>query len=420
MKTIPVFSFEIDSYYKRNQTLKDSKNSLNKEVNVKIQKAIEYTKSCSTEDLYTNVRNQINADSAGFGVIGGLEGWCEKEGNLDKINPPPSDQSIYYGTSFESITSMGFWLHLYNSSASFISKNTLKAKIKIRKIIDKTNDPIILCKVPPELQEAARRILLQGNAPGGGGPPPSGMGGGPPGSRPDLDKCGPPAPNKEMHEEMEKMMEVMKKLNENNIMNCIMTAANKKMPEQGGNLESMIDVSGHRIGCDKLGHFFDQGQEYFKEAYKITGSQIAPIQNGLQKALDHGKSQEEGMYGLSGTGVKSYGDLSANYGGLLFWENLAQSENPIVKCVDGKFKQLRDFDFNEYVTDAWDEGTNCSDYKSTEFKSNVEKNLKLLSTSCPAEEKKCIALADQYPTEVLKEIIGPTCTQMIAKAKGVK
>lgn len=162
-------------------------------------------------------------------------------------------------------------------------------------------------------------------------------------------------------------------------------------------VEPSIMVSGHLIGVDKMGHFAGQGFEYFEKIHSSNGS--------LKDALDYGIGLEEGIYGLSSTGVKSYGDLSANFQGLNFWENLMLAEHPYIECEGGKLKQVKQFEIEKYTTDAMDEAINCSDF-SNYNQNQVNENFNILETSCPAEVDKCEALVKMPCAEY---IISPKC-----------
>ena len=128
-----LYGFEVDSFYRRNVEIRDSIDILNKEINTKIQNAVNKTNSCNIEELYTNVRNQINADSSGLGIIGGMENWAKRNNLIDRVESPPSEKSIYYGTSFESVTSIGFWLHLYYVALDTLKNGKTKTKLVIKK-----------------------------------------------------------------------------------------------------------------------------------------------------------------------------------------------------------------------------------------------------------------------------------------------
>lgn len=109
-------------------------------------------------------------------------------------------------------------------------------------------------------------------------------------------------------------------------------------------LNPSIKVGGILIGSDKLGHFFQQGLEYYQKATAAGGS--------LESAKSYGKGTEEGNYGLLTTGIYSNADLSANLSGYEFWTALVN--NPSLK-----------FDIKKYVTKSWNEEFNPNFYADT-------------------------------------------------------
>jgi hypothetical protein len=99
------------------------------------------------------------------------------------------------------------------------------------------------------------------------------------------------------------------------------------------------------IGSDKLGHFFQQGYQYF-EKYKEGASEL--------ETEEFGEKLENEEYGLGnnsafGSGVFSFADLEANRQGLEFYKEL--NKNPHLT-----------FDINKYVNDQWNEEINKNLY----------------------------------------------------------
>jgi hypothetical protein len=417
---LPAHAFEIDSFYQRDRNIKDSTSVVNQEINKKIQTAVSMTKSCDLKELYTNVRNQINADSSGLGIVGGVENWAEKNPAIEKIDPPSTDDSIYSNTNFESVFKVGFWLKLWGTLKDNSSQSVAKAKIAVRKLMSGSADPIEICKVPEGKKESAKKMIEMSKHKGGpggrppgpppgdmqagngdarGGPPPGGPGGGGPGG-------GPGGPGGFDSEFME-----------SDAGKCMKLVLNFKDRGNNVTLQSIVKVNGVHIGSDKFGHFFDQGFDLFQKEHSITANSLTNEKDGLDKALDYSTSTEDGMFGLKGSGVKSYGDLSANYGGSVFWNDLSSGNNPIVSCQDGKYKLARAFDFKDYVTDAWDEGINCSEY-SADMTKQVEENLKARNLSCPVEVAKCQGLEKKYSAQVLGKILSPVCKKAMTAASG--
>lgn len=126
-------------------------------------------------------------------------------------------------------------------------------------------------------------------------------------------------------------------------------------------LQGSLNLEGHVIGPDKLGHFFDQGYDLM-EVFIEEGQD----KKAFQSAMYESNRLEEGFYGLKASDVKSYGDMGANFSGLTFFYNLLSGKNPQVTCNEstGKYKLNYHFDFGQYVNDSWDEGINCSFFES--------------------------------------------------------
>ena len=109
---------------------------------------------------------------------------------------------------------------------------------------------------------------------------------------------------------------------------------------------------------------------------------------------------------MSTTGVVSYGDLMANHSGLQFWLSLTDGANPLFKCMQGQWKQVRPFDFSQYVNSGWDEAINCSEFREYTAKA-VEKNQETLEKKsaqrgkkdrylCPVSTGECKKLSKQF------------------------
>lgn len=146
---------------------------------------------------------------------------------------------------------------------------------------------------------------------------------------------------------------------------------------------SSIRLNQQIIGTDKLGHFFSQGYEYL-------------FQKDWHSALLYGASLEDGVYGKDYSGVYSYGDLNANFNGYLFWKSVTGGSSPYVACVNGRYVQKKKFTWKTYVSAAWDEGINCSEFVSKEYKESVEGQERALGLKCPLEPKACQTLV-QHP-----------------------
>lgn len=125
------------------------------------------------------------------------------------------------------------------------------------------------------------------------------------------------------------------------------------------NPDPPINLAGHIVGTDKLSHFFEEGYDFYEDYAS---------HNDLAKAQKESEDTEEhlGTWGLSASGVKSYGDLQANFDGFLFYRNLLEGNDPYVHCNQdtGKYQLAKPFNFADYIDASYDEGVNCSIFKS--------------------------------------------------------
>lgn len=171
---------------------------------------------------------------------------------------------------------------------------------------------------------------------------------------------------------------------------------------------SLVRIGDLVIGSDKFGHFMGQGYEYY-----LVGS----TENGLAR----GDLLERGVLGFGSTGVYSYGDLSANFGGSLFYKNLYGSPNAHVLCQDNAFipNPNKPFRWEDFVTPAWDEGINCSGYKSAKVKATIDKTIREeeekqgIALACPLTKEQCkkaiATVLQRYGKAVTRATISPAC-----------
>jgi hypothetical protein len=178
------------------------------------------------------------------------------------------------------------------------------------------------------------------------------------------------------------------------------------------------------IGADKFGHFIQQGYEYFQQVYleqdlykkKLQNKSVnmskniyrtvknimsRPFFNGadyddyfhltdrgftdvleererelINQALFYGVSLEDGAFGMATTSVKSHADLIANYNGMIWWTELTEIRlrnirNPYFRCVNSKWKMVRQMDWSDYIDPLWDESVNCSSFSSVKVEKKV-------------------------------------------------
>lgn len=141
---------------------------------------------------------------------------------------------------------------------------------------------------------------------------------------------------------------------------------------------STIDVNGTLFGTDKLVHFVHMGHIYYG-AYLDARQSGAPEAEAMSRAaaLSGGGNiilSESGLLGLWVTGIRSNGDLAANYAGLKFYRNLTEPVRigktvlPPMLVRDGLYWRLddrvrptSDF-FSVFITPHWNEALNPNTY----------------------------------------------------------
>lgn len=197
-----------------------------------------------------------------------------------------------------------------------------------------------------------------------------------------------------------------------------------------------VNYQGNIISGDKLGHFLHSGFEMWAFARNVTGKKTRdqrglfsktfdlfayttsssfhrlyqniesyrtvgiPAWNETEWAVALSLAQEEGWWGLLGTGIKSYADMASNIEGYHFWSDLTEGPNPYYQCVNKKWKLVRNFTWSSYVSAAWDEGVNCSSYAHPN-------NAKTLQGYCPVKASACFEIQERYRD--FPELISPTC-----------
>lgn len=169
----------------------------------------------------------------------------------------------------------------------------------------------------------------------------------------------------------------------------------------GACCDPVINLGGKRVGVDKVDHFLGHGFVYYKNVQTTKR---------VSSALAIGLRRESSAFGLGSTGVKSYGDLAANYQGYLFWKKLLDGPDALIQCKDDRYFLNQKADISPHVDDAWDETINCSSYSAQDVANAVENQIKKVSNgkTCPLEPEKCVGLKTRYGSYV-KEILHPKC-----------
>jgi hypothetical protein len=167
-------------------------------------------------------------------------------------------------------------------------------------------------------------------------------------------------------------------------------------------MATLINFNGHLVGDDKFQHFAGTGYNYFKNYYLKN--------NSIESTLDIGNGDENGILGSVTTGVISYGDMTAEFNGMRFWNDILANypdilnvENgPYVKCSMNRWIKIKAIDFSVYVDDGWDEGINCSRFRTTKILEKVKASVKKLELktdinyTCPIIKESSTALNVKY------------------------
>ena len=192
-------------------------------------------------------------------------------------------------------------------------------------------------------------------------------------------------------------------------------------------LSDVVNIDGHLVGLDKIGHFFAEGWRYFE----LTRYEGEPIES----AIEWGRQQEVGKYGYITTGVFSYADLVANLNGWRFWNRvlLGQDdplkswlanlfERPYISCeiqlvesikkmqLVKAWQQNTRFDISDYIDGAWDEANNCNSYADPIIENKVMARIKNIDADfeCPYQPRFCQQAREKYGSYA-KYILHPYC-----------
>lgn len=194
------------------------------------------------------------------------------------------------------------------------------------------------------------------------------------------------------------------------------------------------------VGREYLDHY-----RAFLDAQNITINNDTTRYLAIQNALDYGNFTEVHSYGfgidsgLMGTGIYSYGDLAANYGGLLFWLRLtsknvdsspqgfldnfpytdgAKGTSPHFECdsTTNTWKLQREIKMQDYINAAWDETQNMNMFLTQKMTDGFNEYLKFLHgkgqvprDTIPFEVDSCKNLKGYAPVEHMRNFLSPTC-----------
>ncbi len=192
-------------------------------------------------------------------------------------------------------------------------------------------------------------------------------------------------------------------------------------------LSDVVNINGHLVGLDKIGHFFAQGWQYFD----LTSYD----EKTIEEAIEWGRQKETGIFGYTTTGIFSYADLVANLNGWRFWNKVLLKQDdplkggianffnrPYVTCDIQILDSIRNrqiiraweyntrFDLSDYIDGAWDEGNNCNSYADPIIEEKVTSRINSVDPDfvCPLNPDDCLDAQDKYG-DYAKYVLHPYC-----------
>jgi hypothetical protein len=177
-------------------------------------------------------------------------------------------------------------------------------------------------------------------------------------------------------------------------------------------------LSGRVVGVDKVNHFIREGLGHWRAVHDRREEIASVLARELDPARRGWHWTEYGLKGLSLTGVLAYGDVAAGYSGYAFWEDLLSFGRMrsfvALDGAGGRFVQARAFTFADYVTDAWDEAINVSDFHPT-LRREVDAALRTRGLASPVQD--CRPLSNLPDARLY---VNPRCLAPEARAATVR
>jgi len=116
------------------------------------------------------------------------------------------------------------------------------------------------------------------------------------------------------------------------------------------------------LGIDKMCHFFGFGRRYCSQYLRLR-AQGREEADAIESVIKRGLFQESALVGGLVDGIISYGDLEANFQGMMMVKDLCGDKPPcFVRNADGEWRFEGAIDIVPYVTPGMDESWNNSLY----------------------------------------------------------
>jgi len=114
-----------------------------------------------------------------------------------------------------------------------------------------------------------------------------------------------------------------------------------------------INLGGVLVGTDKPSHFVDVGYGYFRKSHEGRDP---------DRAVRWGTHTENTFYGLQTSSTFSFADLTANWEGMIFYQQLLSERSPLQRDEQGCVQVVAPFRWEHWVSPEWDEVLNPSVY----------------------------------------------------------
>ncbi|MCK5073509.1 MAG: hypothetical protein KAQ98_08800 [Bacteriovoracaceae bacterium] len=168
-------------------------------------------------------------------------------------------------------------------------------------------------------------------------------------------------------------------------------------------LGDILRVGDTYVGVDKFEHFLGRGFKYFNAHY-LKNKPLAKVVKSL--------NNERGILGAWTTGVMSYGDLSANFNGMRFWNHILLKKDdyfgsewnlgPYIICQNDNWVKNKSIDWRNYFDNSMDESINCSKFRNKRQLRKVKNRLDILGQefgrelNCPLDQNLFDQMMDKY------------------------
>jgi len=141
-------------------------------------------------------------------------------------------------------------------------------------------------------------------------------------------------------------------------------------------LSRNININGIYLGTDKLSHWMSTGERYY-QVYKRHIKKGRSEEVAFQKAINYGVFLDRFILGGVSSGVFSFGDLEANFQGLLLNRQFCRvpKDSRYLKYENGRWVLQRKIDVRDYVNPNFDETFNPSIFSALKW-DKVKENFK--------------------------------------------